>query len=72
MSIPEKQEERLMSEPEVRRASGDLSRSTRWRLIRRGEFPKPVLISKNRVAWLGSEIQEWIQRRVAASREVQR
>jgi len=58
-----------MNESEVKEATGGLSRTTRWRLIRDGQFPKPIPISNSRKAWLESEIQEWIRRKVAASRE---
>lgn len=63
-----KQRERFMSNPEVQHVSGKLSRSTLWRLIKAGLFPAPILISKNRKAWLESEVQAWIQKQVAASR----
>ncbi len=50
--------DRFIREPECRRVSG-LSRTTRWRLERRGEFPKRYAISPNGVAWLLSEILSW-------------
>ncbi|AUA58889.1 dipicolinate synthase [Achromobacter spanius] len=31
-------------------------------------FPKPIKIGKRAVAWLESEVDEWIARRIAASR----
>ncbi len=37
-----------------------LSRTTLWRLVRRGEFPKPVRVSPGRVAWSESAINGWI------------
>ena len=36
-----------------------LSRSTIERRIRDGSFPKPALLSKNRVGWLAATIKEW-------------
>ena len=44
---------------EVRRESGNQSRSTLWRQWRKGEFPKPIPISPGRVGWLKSEIDAW-------------
>jgi prophage regulatory protein len=41
----------------------DLSRTTIWRKVRDGEFPSPVQISKNRVAWREIEVLEWLQSR---------
>lgn len=36
-----------------------LSRTTAWRLQKRGEFPLPVSISPGRVGWRESEIAAW-------------
>ena len=54
--------ERFIREPEVRRTTG-LSRTTRWRLERDGKFPSRRRISANAVAWLESEVQEWLRER---------
>jgi prophage regulatory protein len=43
-----------------------LSRSTIWRLERRGMFPKHRRISTNAVAWLEQEINEWLLARIEA------
>ncbi|MBB3214197.1 prophage regulatory protein [Herbaspirillum sp. Sphag1AN] len=45
-----------------------ISRSLRHKLIKDGRFPKPILIGQRRIAFLESEIDEWIATRVAASR----
>jgi prophage regulatory protein len=45
-------------------ARTSLSRSTIWRLWRRGCFPKPVGLSVNRKGWLDSQVGAWIQARV--------
>jgi len=37
-----------------------LSEVTIWRMEARGEFPKRRQISKRRVAWLLSEVMEWV------------
>ena len=57
--------ERLMGWPEVQRTVG-LSRPQIWRLRQDGSFPSPLRLSKNRVAWKSSEIQEWINSRERA------
>ncbi len=41
----------------------DLSRITRWRLIKQGLFPPKVRISPNRTAWRLSAILEWMSAR---------
>ena len=37
------------------------SRATIYRKIENGSFPRPLKIGANRIAWLASEIDEWIQ-----------
>jgi predicted DNA-binding transcriptional regulator AlpA len=39
-----------------------------WRMWNAGQFPRPLKLSKSRNVWLESEIDEWIERRIAASR----
>lgn len=43
---------------EVGRATG-LSRTTAWRLQRRGEFPAPYAISPGRVGYREDEVEAW-------------
>jgi prophage regulatory protein len=54
--------------PEVKRTTG-YSRSSIYSQIAQGTFPKPVRLGKRAVGWLESEIQEWLQRRIDASRK---
>jgi prophage regulatory protein len=54
--------------PEVKKSTG-LSRSTIYLRISQGTFPKPVSLGGRAVGWLEAEIQEWLQRRVDASRK---
>jgi prophage regulatory protein len=56
------QQDRFVREAEVHRLTG-LSRTTRWRLEQRNKFPKRRQISDNAVAWLESEIVEWMAER---------
>lgn len=58
--------DRFIREEEVRRITG-LSRTSRWRLERRGEFPRRRRISGNAIGWLASEIQEWVKQRAGAA-----
>ena len=41
-----------------------------YNMMKRGEFPRPIQLSPNghSVGWLESEIDEWIDRRIEASR----
>jgi len=49
---------RYLSWREVARVTG-LSRTTAWRLQRRGEFPAPFVISPGRVGYAESEVNAW-------------
>lgn len=44
-----------------------LSRSTIWRLERRGAFPRHRRISANTVGWVENEVEQWLNERVEAS-----
>jgi prophage regulatory protein len=54
----------ILDEPQVR-ALTSLSRTTRWRMERRGEFPKRVRLSPGRVGWRQADIEVWIGSRAA-------
>ena len=41
-----------------------LSRSQIYRLVSAGTFPKPVPLGLHRVAYLESEVSDWIQARI--------
>src|SRR5205807_7951102 len=53
--------------PDVKRSTG-LSRSTIYLRITQGTFPKPVSLGGRAVGWLEAEVQQWLQRRIEASR----
>ena len=38
-----------------------LSRTTLWKMVNAGQFPKPVSLGCDRKAFLESEIQAWIK-----------
>jgi prophage regulatory protein len=42
-----------------------VSRSQRYRLIARGQFPKQIKLSERCVAWSAAEIEQWQQERIA-------
>jgi prophage regulatory protein len=45
-----------------------LSRTTIYDLVKAGEFPKPVRLTRNRIAWEASKVQAWLTERVHSSR----
>jgi prophage regulatory protein len=54
----------ILDEPAVEELTS-LSRTTRWRMERRGEFPRRVRLSPGRVGWRQAEIEAWIRSRTA-------
>ncbi len=54
--------DRFIGEKECHQIT-NLSRITRWRLIKQGLFPPKVRISPNRTAWRLSAILEWMSAR---------
>ncbi len=58
----------LLRLPAVKAATG-LSRSTIYDWIAKGQFPQPIPLGGNLVGWLASEIEAWIQARIAARGE---
>ncbi len=56
--------DRFIGEKECHQIT-NLSRITRWRLIKQGLFPPKVRISPNRTAWRLSAILEWMSAREA-------
>jgi len=57
---------RLLPPPVVTERTS-LSRTTLWRLVRRGEFPKPVQVSPGRVAWSEASVNAWIAEKMEAT-----
>jgi prophage regulatory protein len=57
--------DRIIDEPECERISG-ASRTTRWRMMRRNEFPQKIRISPNRTGWILSKVMTWLAQREAA------
>lgn len=50
--------DRFMRERDVLDATS-LSRTTLWRVMKNGQFPRPVRISPGRVGWRESAIIAW-------------
>ncbi|MDX2469735.1 MAG: AlpA family phage regulatory protein [SAR324 cluster bacterium] len=56
--------EQIIRCPKLKSLTG-LSRTTIWRLERKGVFPKRVQISARAVGWKLSEVQDWIKNQIA-------
>ena len=59
---------RILRLPEVLARTG-LSRSTIYVRVDQGRFPKPVSLGARAVGWIESEVDRWIQERIAESRD---
>jgi predicted DNA-binding transcriptional regulator AlpA len=40
-----------------------VSRTTLWRMERAGQFPRRIQISSNRIGWLESDVEAWLEKR---------
>lgn len=59
--------EQFLRLPAVVQRTG-YSKSRIYALAKKGEFPAPVAIGQRATAWLESEVNNWMQARIAASR----
>lgn len=44
-----------------------VSKTTLWRMEKRGELPQRIKISRRAVGWLESDIKEWLESRPTAA-----
>jgi prophage regulatory protein len=56
--------------PEVVKKTG-LSPATIWRWVKADKFPKPFKITERATGWFEHELDEWLQARADAQRDVQ-
>lgn len=56
---------RLLTFKDVQRLTG-LSRSTIYRQIKTGEFPKPKMLSQRKVGFLSRDLECWLDERKCA------
>ena len=54
--------DQFINEVECFRITG-LSRTSRWRLMERGQCPAKLRLSPGRTGWRLSEVQDWMSRR---------
>ncbi len=57
----------LLNAKRTREFAGNAGLSTIYAWMARGEFPKPVRIGSNRVAWRLSDLEAWRDSRPVAS-----
>jgi len=59
--------EQILKLPEVKSITS-LSRSSVYRLITQGSFPKQIKLSERSSGWIKSEIEQWLADRIEMSR----
>jgi prophage regulatory protein len=57
-------EQRLIRRKEVQTKTG-LGASSIYAMMKNGEFPQCLNLSERRVAWIESEVDQWIANRIA-------
>ena len=60
--------ERLIRLPEVKSRTG-LSSSDLYRRVEAGTFPRQIKLGVKAVAWIETEVQEWIEQTIQSARE---
>ena len=60
----------LIRRPEVLQRCG-ISNTTLHRLIHADDFPAPIQLGPRAVAWVESEVSDWIQQRIQSSRAIE-
>jgi len=60
--------ERLIRLPEVKSRTG-LSTSDLYRRMEAGTFPRQIKLGAKAVAWIETEVQEWIEKTIQAAKE---
>lgn len=58
---------RILKRKEVEMIVG-LGRSSIYAKVKDGSFPKPVKLSSRSVGWIQSEVQSWLENKIAESR----
>ena len=64
MSSSKNQNHRLIRRKEVQTKTG-LGASSIYAMMKQGDFPKAITLSERRVAWIESEIDQWIAERIS-------
>ena len=63
---PQVRRDKLLRLQDVEGVTG-LKKSTIYLLMKRGEFPQSVQVTRRCVAWVESKILQWVQDRIAAA-----
>jgi prophage regulatory protein len=56
---------RVIRLPAVREVTG-MGRTTLYRNIKNGKFPRPIILGARAVGWIEADVQAWLQSRIDA------
>ena len=59
-----KEDDYIMRLPEVVRKIG-VARSTLYKMVSDGNFPRPIHLSARSVGWIASEVTDWLHQKIA-------
>ena len=59
-------EQKILRRLDVQRITG-LSKATLWRLVKAGDFPRPIRLGARAVGWKAQEVVAWIDSRPRAT-----
>ena len=54
---------RFLSQKQVRECAGGVAKGTLYAMMRNEGFPRPRRISPNRVGWLSTDVEAWLESR---------
>ena len=60
----------LLSREDLKARGISYSRAQLWRKVKDKTFPAPVRLGENKIAWLSTEIDAWIEA-IAAARDLE-
>lgn len=59
--------QQILKLTEIKKDTG-LSGSSIYRMAKAGTFPKPIKLGERSSGWIASEVEQWLEDRIAASR----
>jgi len=59
--------QQILKLTDIKKATG-LSGSSIYRMASKGTFPSPIKLGERSSGWIGSEVDQWIDDRITASR----
>ena len=58
----------FLRQPAMLKRTG-LTKSTAYRMIETGQFPKPISISERCVAWVSADVEDWCAKQIELAKQ---